>query len=68
MKFILDVKDHKVPFIKELLGQFSYVKTSPLGAEKAETIQSVQKAVKEMNEVKQGKRKARPIEDLLNEV
>ena len=68
MKFILEVKDHKVPFISELLGQFSYVKTKPLSGEKAEDIQSIQQAVLEMNEVKLGKRKARPIEDLLNEL
>lgn len=68
MKFILDVKDHKVPFIKELLGQFSYVKTSPISDEKAAVIKSVKQAVREMNEVKQGKRTARPIEDLLNEL
>ena len=68
MKFILEVKDHKVPFISELLGQFSYVKTKPLSEDKAEVIQSLQRAVLEMNEVKQGKRKSRPIEDLLNEL
>jgi hypothetical protein len=68
MKFILEVKDNKVPFIKELLAQFSFVKASPLGDEKAEAIKSLQKAVKEMNEVKKGKLRARPIEDLLNEV
>ncbi len=68
MKFILEVKDHKVPFIAELLGQFSYVKTKPLSDGKAEAIQSIQQAIVEMNEVKQGKRKSRPIEDLLNEL
>ena len=36
--------------------------------EKSESIQSLQWAVLEMNEVKQGKRKSRPIEDLLNEL
>jgi hypothetical protein len=67
MKFIPEVKDHKVPFISELPGQFSYVKTKPLSGEKAEAIQSIQQAVLEMNKVKKGKRKARPIEDLFKD-
>ena len=68
MKVLLDIKDHKAPFILELLNSFSFVKTKKLSNEKAEILENIKEAVDEMNLVKKGKLKARNAEDLFDEL
>ena len=69
MKLILDIRNEsKVPFIMEFLKNLSYVKTKPLNDEKALLIEDIREAVEEMKLVKSRRIKARPIEDLLNEL
>ena len=68
MKLILDIKDNKAGFIMELLKSFSFVKAKPLTPYKEQVLQELQEAVENMTLVKQGKLKARPAKDLLNEL
>lgn len=68
MKVLLDIKDQKAGFILELLKSFSYVKTQKLTSTKAEILEELSEAVKNMKQVKKGKLKARPAKELLNEL
>lgn len=68
MKLLLDVKDSKASFILELLESFSFVKAKPLSPAKAQSLSELKEAVENMNLVKQGKLKARPVKELLNEI
>ncbi len=68
MKLLLDIKDSKADFILELLNSFSYVKTKSLTPYKAEVLEELKEAVDNINLVKEGKLKARPAKDLLNEL
>lgn len=52
----------------ELLSSFSFVKVKPLSDEKAELINDIKEAVEELKLVRQGKLKARNVEDLINEL
>ena len=61
-------KDNKAPFIMELLKSFSYLKTKPLSPENAQIAKDIKEAVDNLNLVKQGKLKAKPAKDLLDEL
>ena len=68
MKLILDIKDSKAEFFIEMLKKFSFVKAERITPEKAELIRDIKESAKYFNLVKKGKAKARPVEDLLNEL
>ncbi|MBC7567887.1 MAG: hypothetical protein H7223_13090 [Pedobacter sp.] len=68
MKVILDIKDNKAAFVMELLNNLSFVKTKPLSNENAILIDEIKEAVEELKLVRQGKIKARPARDLINEL
>ncbi|MBA3986406.1 MAG: hypothetical protein H0X63_07520 [Flavobacteriales bacterium] len=68
MKVILDIKESKVSFVMELLNSLSFVKVKPLSDEKAELIYDIKEAVEELKLVRQGKLKARNVEELINEL
>lgn len=68
MKILLDIKDNKVDFVMEMLRNFSFIKAKPLTPYKAQVLQDLKEAVKNMNLVKQKKLKARPAKDLLDEL
>ena len=68
MKILLDIKDNKVDFVMELLRNFSFIKAKTLTPYKAQVLQDLKEAVESINLVKQGKLKARPAKDLLNEL
>ena len=68
MKVLLDIKDSKAEFFMELLRSFSYVKAKPLTPAKAQVLEELKEAVENMKLVKEGKLKARPAKDLLNEL
>lgn len=57
IKIVLDIKDDKVAFIMELLRNFTFVKAKPL---------NLDKAVKEVNQVKAGKKEAQPLSEFLH--
>ena len=68
MKVILDIKDNKAAFVMELLNNLSFVKAKPLSNENAILIDEIKEAVEELKIVRQGKIKARPARDLINEL
>ncbi len=68
MKLLLDVKENKTDFIIELLNNFSFVKAKPLTPYKAEVLENLSDAIKNMNRVKKGKLKARSAKELLDEL
>ncbi|MBY0424622.1 MAG: hypothetical protein K2Q22_03210, partial [Cytophagales bacterium] len=68
MKVLLDIKESKAAFVLELLQSLSFVKVKPLSDEKAQLIGEIRQSVEELKQVRSGKLKARPVEDLLNEL
>ncbi len=68
MKVLLDIREDKVDFVMELLKQLKYVKAEPLTPYKAQVLHGIKEAVEEMKLIKEGKLKARPIDDLLDEL
>lgn len=68
MRVILDIKDNKAAFVMELLNNLSFVKAKPLSNENAILIDEIKEAVEELKLVRQGKIKARPARDLINEL
>jgi hypothetical protein len=68
MKILVDVNDNKSDFILELLNNFSFAKAKPISPAKAQLLEEIKEAVDNLNQVKEGKMKARPAKDLLNEL
>ena len=68
MKVLIDIQDNKAAFIMELLNSFSFVKAKPITKEKALLIEEIKEAVENVKLAKQGKLKAQPLNDLLNEL
>lgn len=68
MKVLLEIKEDKVAFVMELLSSLKFVKAKPLSPYKSEVLEGLQQAVEEMKQVKEGKLKARPIQELLDEL
>jgi hypothetical protein len=66
MKVVLDIKDNKAESLIDLLSNLPYVKIDTISDAKAEIIESIKRAVNEMNLVKKGKLKANNAEDFLN--
>ena len=68
MKVLLDIKDNKAMHLLEVLKGLSYVKATTISNEKALLMEEIKEAVENLNLVRQGKLKARPAKDLLNEL
>ncbi|GCD80914.1 hypothetical protein [Schleiferia thermophila] len=68
MKILLDIKDDKVAFIMELLSNFKFVKAKPLSPYKTQVLEGIREAVEEVNQIKAGKKKAKPLSEFLNEL
>lgn len=69
MKVLIDVIDSRANFILELLSSFSFVKAKTISPTKSQLIiEEIKEAVENFNFVKQGKLKARPAKDLLDEL
>ncbi len=68
MKVLVDVNDNKADFILELLNNFSFAKAKQISPAKALLLEEIKEAVENLNLVKQGKIKARPAKDLLDEL
>jgi hypothetical protein len=68
MRVLLDIKDNKAMPLLEVLKGLSYVKTKTISDEKALLIEEIKEAVENLKLVRQGKLKARPAKDLLNEL
>jgi hypothetical protein len=65
MHVLLNIPDVKAPFLMDVLQHISYVKATPLTDEKALLLQELREAVEEMKLIKNGKKKARNVEDFL---
>ena len=68
MKLLLEIKDNKAAFFMELLKNFPYVKAKPISDEKGLLIEEMKEAVENLKLVRQGKLKARPAKELLDEL
>jgi len=68
MKVLVDVSDNQGDFILELLNNFSFAKAERISPAKAQLIEEIKEAVEYLNLVKQGKAKARPARELLDEL
>lgn len=68
MKVILDIPDSKANFIMEMLGNFSYLTTTPVDNAKSQLIKDLEEAVEEMKLIKAGKKQARDADEFLNEL
>ncbi|MBK6963482.1 MAG: hypothetical protein IPH20_05915 [Bacteroidales bacterium] len=68
MKILVDIKDSKAAFIMELLNNFSFVKAKPITNEKALLMEEIKEAVENVKLARQGKIKAKPLNELLNEL
>jgi hypothetical protein len=66
MKVLLDIKDGKAEFVKELLKNFPFVKAEKLTPYKAGVLKGIKEAVEELKLVKAGKMKARNAADLID--
>lgn len=68
MDFLVSVKDERSHFVKELLNNLKGVKAKELTPENKELMKDIIVAVEEVKLIKAGKKKGRPLEDLLNEL
>ena len=68
MKILVDIPDSKASSFIDVLKSISYVKVKQLTDEKARLMKEIRQSVEEMKLVRAGKLKARPVEDLLNEL
>lgn len=68
MKLLVDVKDSKASFFMELMRSFNFVKAKPLTNEKALLLEEVKEAVVNVKLAKQGKLKAKPLNELGEEI
>ena len=68
MKILLDIPDNKAASLLEVLKSISYVKAKPLTDAKALLMEELREAVEEMKLIRTGKKKARNVEDFLNEL
>lgn len=68
MKVLLDIKDKKAAALLDILTSLPYVKVETLSDEKIQLIKEVKEAVKNLKKVRDGKMKAKPIKELLDEL
>jgi hypothetical protein len=68
MKILIEIPDVKAPSLLEVLQHISYVKAKPLTDNKALLMSEIREAVEEMKLIRSGKKKARDVEEFLNEL
>lgn len=68
MKLLVDIKDNKADFVLELLNSMSFTKAKSITPADARLIGEIKEAVETLNLIKQGKMKARPAKELLDEL
>lgn len=71
MKLLIDIADDKAAGFIEMIKSYAKVKATPISTPDVETLDEIKKIKKAFNDagkIKSGKLKARPIEDLLNEL
>lgn len=65
---MIDIPDAKASSLMDVLSHISYVKAQTIVAGKATQILDVHEAVEELKLIKSGKKKARSIDEFLDEV
>ena len=68
---ITDIEDNKAAGFIEIIKSYSYIKAKPISLPYAELfgeIKEIKKAFKNVEQIKAGKLKGRPAEELLNEL
>lgn len=68
MKVLLDIKDDKAQFFLDLLKDLSFVKATPLDATRFRILTEWQEAMQEVERIKAGKKRGRPVQALLDEL
>lgn len=68
MKVLLVIKNNKALHLMEVLKSLPYVKAKPISDEKALLMEEIKEAAENLKLVRNGKLKARPAKDLLNEL
>ena len=68
MKVLLDIKDNKADFVMELLESLSFVKAETISPAKAKFIKEFKQSAEDVNLAKQGKKKLKTADQLLNEL
>ncbi len=68
MKVLLDIKDNKALHLLEVLKSLPYVKAKQITGEKALLLEEIREAAEEMKLIQEGTKKARNVEDFLNEL
>ena len=68
MKVLLDIPDNKAASLMDVLKSISYIKAKPLTDAKALLMEEIRDAVEEMKLIRSGNKKARNVEDFLNEL
>ena len=66
----LNIPDKKYPFFMELINSLDFIKKDKIKAvsEREEILAGIKQAGEEMRLIKAGKLKARPIQDVLDEI
>ncbi len=70
-QIVLNIKDSKVGFFLELIKNFDFVKIEKQGytePTKDEIKENIKQGLKEVQFIEQGKMKATPLKDFLNEL
>ncbi len=68
MEFLVSVKKEQSVFVKELLNNLKGVRATELTIANKQLLEEVKDAVNELQLIKAGKKKGRPVEELLNEL
>lgn len=68
MRVLLDIQDSKADYVMDLLSKLTFVKAKTITEEKALLMEEIKEAVDNLNLVKKGKLKARPLAEILNEL
>jgi hypothetical protein len=71
MKVVIDIKDNKAEAFMKMISEYSYLTVTPLSvpdAQVLEELNEIKKAFKNAGQIKAGKLKGRPAEELLNEL
>lgn len=68
MQVLLDIKDDKSEHILGVLNDLKYVKVKTISNGKSRLYHEISESVDEIIEVLAGRKEARPLSDLLNEV
>jgi hypothetical protein len=68
MKLLVEVPNEKAKSFLEMLKKLTYVKTEKLNRKDEKFYEGLKEAVEEVNLIKEGKKKGKPLVEFLNEL